>query len=108
MNRLYSAVKGKHTTAFHVNNCIRRSLSTTTASASNANDEKYYVVQYDYVEGILEKRAPHREAHLSLIQSTKSFITGGIYIYIYIYIYIIYTCTYIFTNEIECSPAELC
>jgi len=28
---------------------------------------KLYVLQYDYVENALEKRAPHREAHLAHI-----------------------------------------
>jgi uncharacterized protein len=30
--------------------------------------ETLHVLHYDYVEGILEKRAPHREGHLGLLR----------------------------------------
>lgn len=33
------------------------------ASAAPASD--FYVLQYSYVDGILEKRGPYREAHLA-------------------------------------------
>jgi uncharacterized protein YciI len=28
----------------------------------------YFLLFYDYVENIIERRAPHREAHLALVQ----------------------------------------
>lgn len=33
--------------------------------------ERLYVLRYDYVEGILERRAPHREAHLAHAREWK-------------------------------------
>lgn len=37
------------------------------ASTSANIQAKLYVLQYDYVENALEKRQPHRQAHLALI-----------------------------------------
>mmetsp|Transcript_15095 Transcript_15095/g.26913 ORF Transcript_15095/g.26913 Transcript_15095/m.26913 type:complete len:113 (+) Transcript_15095:54-392(+) len=43
-------------------NMLGRSHSQLASRARG----KHYLLQYDYVEGILEKRAPHREGHLAL------------------------------------------
>ena len=42
----------------------------------------HYLLFYDYVEGILEKRAPHREEHLRLAQEAVDrgeLVLGGAY-----------------------------
>jgi uncharacterized protein YciI len=33
--------------------------------------EKLHLLHYEYVEGVLDKRAPHRDAHLAHIASWK-------------------------------------
>lgn len=40
-------------------------------SGSASADRQVYAVLYEYVEGILEKRAPHRPQHLALCQSLQ-------------------------------------
>ena len=47
----------------------RRPLSSTTALSA-----VQYLLQYDYVPDVLEKRGPHREGHLDL---AKRFIDEG-------------------------------
>lgn len=41
-----------------------------------------YIVRYDYVEDVVAKRAPHREAHLERITSERSagrlFVAGAV------------------------------
>jgi uncharacterized protein len=39
--------------------------------ASAAQPDTYKILQYDYVPDILEKRAPHREAHLGAAKSMQ-------------------------------------
>jgi uncharacterized protein YciI len=34
-----------------------------------ADPQRRYILFYDYVEDVLERRAPHREAHLSAIRA---------------------------------------
>jgi uncharacterized protein YciI len=47
--------------------CSLRMASTATPQA------KLYVLQYDYVADVFEKRKPHREAHLAMIsKQTKA------------------------------------
>jgi uncharacterized protein YciI len=36
-----------------------------------ADPERKYILFYDYVEDIVERRGPHREAHLSEIRAAK-------------------------------------
>jgi uncharacterized protein YciI len=36
----------------------------------------YFLVQYDFVENVVERRAPHREAHLKLVR--EAFARGEI------------------------------
>jgi uncharacterized protein len=36
-----------------------------------ADPERRYALFYDYVEDILERRAPHRDAHLGAIRAAK-------------------------------------
>ncbi|KAL7574661.1 hypothetical protein ACA910_003007 [Epithemia clementina (nom. ined.)] len=47
-------------------------LSSSAASASSTSiadgPPKQYLLQYEYVPDIVEKRGPHREAHLGLAQ----------------------------------------
>jgi uncharacterized protein YciI len=38
---------------------------------------KRWLLFYDYVEGIAEKRAPHREAHLELIRGFDGLVSAG-------------------------------
>lgn len=48
-------------------NFIVISLKSRSMSGAAA-DSKNYLLEYDYVEGILEKRIPHREEHIKLLQ----------------------------------------
>ena len=47
----------------------RRTISSTTSLAA-----AQYLLKYDYIPDVLEKRGPHREAHLNL---AKRFIAEG-------------------------------
>jgi uncharacterized protein YciI len=40
--------------------------------------EETYLLQYKYVEGMLEKRAPYRESHLALIAAARE--TGNLFV----------------------------
>jgi len=44
---------------------IQKNMATTAVPTP----EKYFLLQYEYVEGMLEKRAPHRPEHLELAHS---------------------------------------
>ena len=53
---------------------VARRLVTSIAgsravSATAARSDKFFHLSYTYVEGILEKRAPHREGHLAHAQA---------------------------------------
>ena len=39
--------------------------------------EDHYLLLYDYVEGMAERRAPYREAHLAHARATPSVIMAG-------------------------------
>lgn len=51
-------------------NTVARIASKAPAMTRNfaqaAKNQKYYILMYDYVEGILEKRTPFRAGHLNL------------------------------------------
>jgi uncharacterized protein len=45
-----------------------------------ADPQRLYVLVYDYVEDVVERRAPHREAHLALARRWKDegrIVMGG-------------------------------
>ena len=43
-------------------------------SFSSSSDAKYFVLQYTYVDDMLNKRVPHRAAHLEM---TREFVENG-------------------------------
>jgi uncharacterized protein YciI len=36
-----------------------------------ADPDTYYMLTYEYVENVLERRAPHREAHLAKVRAER-------------------------------------
>jgi len=43
----------------------------------------YFVLFYDYVDSIIERRAPHRDRHLALVQefvATNEIVLGGAFV----------------------------
>lgn len=49
-----------------------RKGSTRTISSGTEDYSKYFILSYDYVNGILEKRKPHRNDHLAHVKARYS------------------------------------
>eukprot|EP00045_Choanoeca_perplexa_P022375 m.9290 g.9290 ORF g.9290 m.9290 type:complete len:130 (-) comp9405_c0_seq1:128-517(-) len=64
----------------HLLSATTRSFSTTSAISSAPTPMKLGLLQYNYVDNMLEKRQPHRAAHLAYASSKNSqgdIIMGG-------------------------------
>jgi uncharacterized protein len=62
---------------------VAHSNRFTRGFSATAEDIKVYVLQYTYVEGMLEKRVPHRTSHLSFTESyiaDKYLVAGGAFV----------------------------
>ena len=64
------------------------SISTPRAPSTSSNTNAspapiplpLYAVQYEFVENMVEKRAPYREKHLKLLEKASGCLLGGMYL----------------------------
>ena len=58
-------------------------LSSSTTNTNNPNnDTKWWTLRYTYVDGMIDKRTPHRPGHISLAKEFSAngyLIAGGAY-----------------------------
>lgn len=60
------------TSAFAFTRVLPRRGATALLSSTSASPSSAFLLTYGYVEGILEKRAPHRSGHIALLTELQN------------------------------------
>ena len=59
------------TSSFRLSNRLIRSPLKISMMSSNSNNSKKFILEYQYVSDILEKRVPYRSEHLALAEDLE-------------------------------------
>jgi len=59
------------TSSFRLSNRLVRSPLKISMMSSNSNNSKKFILEYQYVSDILEKRVPYRSEHLALAEDLE-------------------------------------